>query len=204
LSDVYIKLDKSGDIFLTYQDAVKLKVVNFSLEGINRRSKFFQFIDLFNDVDNYAYIYLLDKINNYFKDKLLLNINIVSIPRLKFGEKLIIQRKKWFVKKDFLTNLLDEKNKSLDEMFILINILVKDNFIPDEVFFKIAKRNVNYPQDDNYKPQYINFKSPIFMLLLLNLINKADDIIEITEMFPSSLDVIQNGGAVKEYILNCN
>lgn len=204
LSDIYINQDKNGDIYLTNQDDVVLQVINFSLEGINRRSKFVQFIDLFNNVDNFGYTYLLDKINNYFKENLLLNFDIVYVPRLNFGEKLIIQRKKWFVKKDFLIDLLDEKNKSLDEMFIKINILMKTNFIPDEVFFKIANRNSNKSQDDNYKPQYINFKSPIFMLLLLNLINKADDIIEITEMFPTSCDVIQNGGIVKEYIINCN
>lgn len=204
LSDIYINQDKDGDIYLTNQDDVVLQVINFSLEGINRRSKFVQFIDLFNNVDNFGYTYLLDKINNYFKENLLLNFDIVYVPRLKFGEKLIIQRKKWFVKKDFLTNLLDEKNKSLDEMFIKINILMKTNFIPDEVFFKIANRNSNNSQDDNYKPQYVNFKSPVFMLLLLNLINKADDIIEITEMFPTYNDVIINGGIVKEYIVNCN
>ncbi len=204
LSDIYINQDKNGDIYLTNQDDVVLQVINFSLEGINRRSKFVQFIDLFNNVDNYGYISLLDKINNYFKESLSLNMDIVYVPRLKFGEKLIIQRKKWLVKKDFLVDFLDEKNKSLDEMFIKINILMKTNSIPDEVFFKIANRNFNNSQDDNYKPQYINFKSPIFMLLLLNLINKADDVIEITEMFPTSCDVIQNGGIVKEYIINCN
>lgn len=203
-SDVYITLDEHGEIILTNQDNLILKLISFSLEGINRRSMFFKFVDLFNDVDNFGFFYLLEKINDHFNNKLSIDIDIVALPRLKFGDKIIIQRKKWFVKKGFLTNLLDEKNKTLDEIFINLNLFVKENFIPKEVFFTIAKRNASNSQDDNYKPQYIDFSSPIFMLLLLSLIHKADDVIEITEMFPTSQDIILNGGIVKEYILNCN
>lgn len=204
LSEVYIKKNVQGNIYLTYQDNILLKVNNLSLEGIHRRSKFSQFIELFNDVDNYGYYYLLENINNYNKKKIDLNNNIISIPRINFGPNIIIQRKKWFIRKEYLKSILDEKNKKIEEIFILINIFVNDNFIPKEVFFTISKRNQKNSQDDNYKPQYINFQSPIFILLLLQIINKADDIIEITEMYPTSQDVNQSGGLVTEYIFNCN
>lgn len=206
LTDIFIYSNKLGNISLIDKKDTPVNIINFSLEGLNRRSKFMQFIDLFNEVDNYGYISILDRINFYFKEFKLINSDFCYVPRLKFGDKLIIQRKKWFIKKDFLANILDEKNKSLHEIFLKINKFTKKNLIPNEVYLKIADRspNAGNSQNDNYKPQYIDFRSPIFILLLSNLINKADDIIEITEMFPTLSDVIHHGGKVKEYIVNCN
>ncbi|MBD3907113.1 lantibiotic dehydratase family protein [Chryseobacterium sp. C-39] len=206
LTDIFIYSDKLGNISLIDKHDTPVNIINFSLEGLNRRSRFVQFIDLFNDVDNYGYISILDRINFYFKEFKLANSDFCYVPRLKFGNKLIIQRKKWFIKKDFLAKILDEQNKSLHEMFLQINNFTKKNLIPNKVYFKIAERSTTATssQNDNYKPQYIDFTSPIFILLLSNLIIKADDIIELTEMFPTTSDVIQQGGIVKEYILNCN
>jgi len=175
--------------------------INLSIEGISRRSKFTQFLELFEPINTSAYVIFLSLINQYFKSK---PESIIFVPRLTFGNQIIIQRKKWFVRKEYLIDLLKDNRTSLSQTYLVLNEWVNTHKIPTEVYIKIAETSLNDKKNDNYKPQYINFNSPIFMLLCLNIIDKAEAIIEISEMFPNSNQVNQGDGYVKEYIMNVN
>jgi hypothetical protein len=179
-----------------------LKILNFSLEDLNRRSAFYKFIDTFNDTDLFGLNYLLGGIAQFFESKVL-QAKIVSIPRIKFRERLTIQRRRWLILKTTLLNSVS-KTKEKGENFLNLNAFMIKNAIPEEVFIKFAKRNLKNLQDDKHKPQYFNFRFPVFTALFIDQLNKAGDVIEISEMFPSSDGVMKTGGKVKEYIFNCN
>ena len=87
-------------------------------------------------------------------------------------------------------------------MFYELHKWKTDNNIPDEVFIKSTNQNSKNPQNDNYKPIYINFTMPIFIILLQNILKSSDLIIELSEVLPSSGNVVNNGRFVKEYALN--
>jgi len=87
-------------------------------------------------------------------------------------------------------------------MFYRLNKWKTDKNIPDEVFIKSTNQDFKNPQNDNYKPIYINFTMPIFIILLQNILKNSEAIIELSEVLPSSENVLNNERFVKEYSLN--
>jgi len=203
LKDINVFYDDKKGMILKNHENVEIIPKSFSLEGLERRSKFLQFLDIFNPTDFLGYQLYVQKINQLYENKLNKK-DIVYVPRLVFGESIVLQRKKWLVKKEVLINLCKKTKDKLDDYFLKINQWLIQNKIPKEVFITIEKRDFKKPQSDNYKPQYINFESPIFVLLFIDLIKKGNETIEITEMYPNSSHIKQTGGYVKEYVLNIN
>ena len=79
--------------------------------------------------------------------------------------------------------------------------------MPDEVFMRVFtvhnNKTANKNRDD-YKPQYLNFLSPLSIKLFLRTINKVDDgFISIEEMLPNSIELneIDNDKYVMETIV---
>jgi len=203
LSNIWVCCDNAKGIVLKNEKGVEIQPNSFSLEGLNRRSKFTQFLDLFNPIDLTGYFMYKNNIKQLFKERLI-NRELVCIPRLIYGHNIVISRKKWLVKKSVFTNLLNMEKIKLNESYLSINQWVVKNQIPNEVFVIIAQKDSTNHNNDNYKPQYINFKIPVFLLLFINMIKKSESIIEITEMYPDSSHIKESGGFVKEYILNLN
>ena len=202
LSDLYVIADANKSIILVNKEKKEIIPISFSLEGMNRKSKFTQFLDIFNPNENIGYSILLENINKLYKKDLNMK-SVVTVPRLCFGHTIIIQRKKWLIKKNVLTDIIyNTQENSLSKVFYKLNKWKQKYDIPDEVFIKIGSQDFKNPQNDNYKPQYIHFGIPVFVLLLQNILKKSDEIIELSEMQPSSENVLNNGGFVKEYILN--
>ncbi|WP_422090369.1 lantibiotic dehydratase [Tenacibaculum ovolyticum] len=199
LKKIFVSKNDLDELILINEEGKEIEPQIFSIEAINRKSKFTQFLDIFNKTDNLGFNFYLKSLNDYYKK---LNKNISTIPRLVFKEKIIIQRKKWFVKKKHLQKALNKT--TLSENFLSINEWVFKNKIPSKVFIKISERDLKNNQNDNYKPQFIDFKSPIFMLLTINLIEKADEVIEITEMYPNTDHINKNDGYIKEFVININ
>jgi lantibiotic biosynthesis protein len=199
LKNIFISKNDFNELILTNEKGVEIEPQIFSLEGIIQKSKFTQFLEIFNKTDNSGFSLYLNSLNNNYKS---LNKNISVIPRLVFKDKIVIQRKKWFVKKEFLLGILNKK--TLAENFLSINVWIKRNKIPSKIFIKIMEQDFKNGQNDNYKPQFIDFESPIFMLLIINLIKKSEETIELTEMYPNSNNVEESGGYVKEYVININ
>tara|TARA_B110001452_G_scaffold217916_1_gene189571 strand:+ start:1406 stop:3907 length:2502 start_codon:yes stop_codon:yes gene_type:complete len=203
LLNIYAVSDPKRGIVLKNEKGVEIQPNSFSLEGLNRKSKFTQFLDIFNPVDILGCTMYIQNINQLFINKLKYK-ELIHIPRIIYKEEVIIQREKWIVKKEFLKKLLNKVTQSLDENYIIINQWILQNKIPLKVFVKIAQRDLTNSQNDNYKPQYINFESPVFILLFLSMIEKSDSIVEISEMYPNVSQINQTGGYAKEYVLNIN
>jgi len=201
LSDLYVTTTSDGkSIVVKNKKDQHVLPINFSMEGLKRRSNFTQFLDVFNPFDSNVLPILLENLSIIYKQGLT-SSDFVCIPRIMY-QSLVLQRKKWVLKTAIFKNILSEG--SLSDMYLSIHFLLRKYEIPHEVFIKIAKQNLQDPLNDHYKPQYINFRSPIFIFLLQNMMKQAHSIIEITEMLPSSDDVKRQDGKVKEYILNLN
>ncbi|MEW7280688.1 lantibiotic dehydratase [Aquimarina sp. 2201CG1-2-11] len=202
IADLTVKVQEN-DLIVVDKNEQPVKLLNTSMEGMSRRSKFMQFLDVFDTTDITGYSTLLYLIMKLYTD-MLDNQDIVVVPRLVFGDHVIVQRKKWLVKKEVFTNMFSENRNERHLIYQELNYWCTEHGIPQEVFIKIKGKNPDNSQDDNYKPQYINFKTPSLLLLFINMIEKGSDIIEITEMSPNTPSVKDMGGKVQEYILNVN
>ena len=197
LKDLFVTTDKEEGIVLTNGEGTKVVPIQFSLEGSHGKSKLTHLLDLFDPNENFGYRMLLESINALYKNDLK-EKDIVFIPRFSYGNEIIIQRKKWLINKRELVGVVG-KTTSLTDLFFKLNKWKSSHAIPDRVFLKIKGKDRS--SGDHYKPQYIDFSSPVFVLLLQNILSKADDVIELTEMLPGSKDVIEQGGYVKEYLI---
>lgn len=197
LRDLFVISDKGEGIILTNREGIKVVPIQFSLEGSDGKSKLTHLLDIFDPNENFGYRILLESINALYKSDLK-ETDVIKVPRLNFGNQIVVQRKKWLINKRELVGVVGE-TASLTDLFYKLNKWKLSYGIPDRVFLKIKRKDRN--SGDHYKPQYIDFSSPAFALLLQNMLSKADEIIELTEMLPSSQDVIEQGGYVKEYMV---
>jgi hypothetical protein len=145
---------------------------------------------------------------NYFTMKLMQSENMIrALPRISYGENIVLGRKKWLVKKAVFYDLLSLQpfDKFSISKYLQIAKWRNAHVIPDEVFVKVKKReNSSF---SSYKPQYINFEVPLLVACFISLLEDADEIIEITEMFPGSDNLNENtlgNKYVQEFVLNYN
>ena len=202
LRDLFISADSSGGVSLQDKEGKTIVPVDFSSEGIHRKSKLFQFIDLFSPSSTFGLPFLHQIIDQVYLEKLTTSKEgLIAIPRIYFGENIVLRRKKWLVSKKELLKV--SATGTLQEVYIALNEWKIKKQIPNEVFVKISKTN-NY-ENDNYKPQYIHFEMPLLIMLFQNMLEKADDVIEITEMLPHSSQLPVNSSnkrSVSEYVVS--
>lgn len=195
LNDLII--EEENDILKIKNKSKKaINVLNFSLENIHNKSELFQLLNAISSENDFG-LALLNQIINSSYSKQEQSVALKMLPRIYFGEHIIIQRKTWILHSAILPNSIKDEW----EYFVAINQFVKENDIPEEVFVTISKREIE-PKNDDYKPQYINFGSPVFVKLFKRLTSKAQEKITIVEMLPNSNDIqgIEEK-KVREYIL---
>ncbi|MEY4905244.1 MAG: hypothetical protein RLZZ292_3059 [Bacteroidota bacterium] len=125
----------------------------------------------------------------------------LEIPRIYLATKnrLILRRHTWHIG---LENLPYLKNQE-DEMayFQRIRTWRTELNLPNPVFITLSDRNdANTPQSrDDYKPQYIDFESPLFVNLLGRLLKRVTSHLKIEEMLPD--ETMLEGGWVRELVV---
>jgi hypothetical protein len=143
---------------------------------------------------------LTEIVNNYYnKNK---GQEIYFQPRICVGERLIIQRKRWFVSKDYLPLKLNNETES--GYFIRLNRWITENKIPLKVFITIKPSEAESGErekTDDYKPQYIDFESPVFVQLFHKLIKKVTTKLKIEEILPYPAEKIENKNFASEYLI---
>ena len=204
ISDIFVETDGTT-LKLVNDKGNTIKFLNSSLEGLTRRSKFTQFLDLFDPFDNTGYSIFLENLRQYYRSKLIdEGQNVVVCPRIQFFNKIVIKRKTWYVKVAALAKLITANTQDMHDCYYHLYKWIKMNKLPSEAFIKISSRKQGKDYDDHYKPQYIDFTSPVCILLLKSLINKAADVIEIAEMLPHANDIKANQKYVQELLINVN
>jgi hypothetical protein len=108
--------------------------------------------------------------------------------RLVLGD-LVLLRKRWIVDPSRLRPLLLGATES--EAFAIIDRWRRQRTIPDKVF--MIERVGREGAREVYKPQYVDFASPLFVSLFRSAIANHDDRLDMEEMLPSAGSFMTDG-----------
>ncbi|RFS26884.1 hypothetical protein DVR12_03620 [Chitinophaga silvatica] len=200
-----VKYDKDLDELILFHTILNKRVYvhDLGFQAHLGRSPLFRLLDLFSTKPPSPIYIIHDTVNGFydkrFKEQ---NVNysehIILHPRISIDNKIIIQRKTWKIKLQalpILTGLSTDweiyqtiiqwkyKNNLPDEVFVRINKIQAGS--NDEIDLKIIQKR------DDYKPQYINFKSPILVMVLTKLLTRVSDELIVEEMLPSSEHLVK-------------
>ncbi|MFZ2205548.1 MAG: lantibiotic dehydratase [Minisyncoccia bacterium] len=215
VSDITIKInDKTQKLELSHKLSGKsITIFDLCLQGNKGRSNLFQLLEIFSRAEHLGNFYLaifnetfgVDlEVKNYFGKK------IKHYPRIIFDECIVVQRKYWIIPRECIPSVQKDSNFN---SFFVFNGWRKELGLPNEVFVRINRRP-DYSKipaekkrkQDDYKPQYINFMSPLSVIYFEKLIRKVNNEFTIEEMLPNSeqLFTINNRKTVTEFLIQWN
>jgi hypothetical protein len=167
------------------------------------RSNLFKFLNCFSKVET---LYSRDFLYPFNKSlSVTMNLNgydIIVQPRIIIDNCLVIQRKKWVIRNS--KAIADVVCSDVDvENYVNLNKWRVNLEMPNEVFFRIPDSIQN---SDDYKPQYVDFRSPVLTHFFINKIKRTKNALTIEEMLPSSdqLAMIDGKNMVTEYLFQWN
>ncbi|WP_257957526.1 lantibiotic dehydratase family protein [Parapedobacter tibetensis] len=204
LNSLFLAVCDDNKVRIINGDGVVVKPVNFSMEAVHRKSKFTQFLDLFNSTDLFGYSYLMQRIGDFLINSAF-SCNVHMSPRIIFDRKIILKRKQWHIKVDYLRSYIGVFEERPEVFCLKLNAFIRDYSIPSEVFVKFShtrKRNDGQSYD-SYKPFYINFVAPLSILVFMNMLNKSDSVLELSEVLPALPSATESSpGRVREYVMS--
>ena len=216
ITDFEIAHDASEDkLWLKHKPSGKnAHVFDLGFQGHMGRSQLFQLLDKFSKAEylsagglisaiNYPKTaedkaIALDKVPKETKETPLPEPQISLQPRIVYEDTIVLQRKSWNVPKSLIPERLP-----MDSDWIYYNKVNQwrlKHGMPDEVFVFINPNRWNTTLDpkltqkltrDDYKPQYIDFRNPLLIMLLERLITKVPQILKIQEMLPNSEQMVK-------------
>ncbi|MFY9309150.1 MAG: lantibiotic dehydratase [Bacteroidia bacterium] len=203
LKDLHVKFNSGQEKLELYNKRTGKRVYVFDLciQVIKGRSKLYQLLEIFSKVEVVSTSYL----SNFYKKIHIQDSNqneykINHYPRVVFENTIVIRRASWVIPKECIAIRSEESDCN---EFLIYNQWRKSLKIPDEVFVRIATRPKSGDTNraikekfkrDNYKPQYINFSSPISVRYFGKLVKKAEVNFTIEEMLPNSSQLIKLNG----------
>ena len=199
LSRLSVAWTEDGEALELVEEPVRetLKVLDFSLSGIEWRSPSFQLLDALSQSRP-----SLRALLHYLNCSLVSKVNGVRFyPRIVVGERLILQRKRWIVEKGEIP-----VKKQKTELYIYFQHLqawrMKWGF-PRRVFVRL-----HFPKEldrsvhrTRHKPQYMDFGSPLFVLLFIKILRKVDYALVLEEMLPAPEHFPNQDGPTQVYEL---
>lgn len=175
---------------LFHKNGKKVVVFDLGFQSLMGRSHLYRLLCGFSK--NYGFP--LGSVNNllnsvFFETVNLSNGNAILVhPRIEFAGIVILQRKQWIIPKEVFNDIIVSDHQT-ELQFIAIQKWRKSLSIPVEVFIRIYHTEY-YSQPinkDDYKPQYINFLSPISIRLFIKMVNKIlKGKVVVEEMLPAS------------------
>ncbi|KAA5541580.1 lantibiotic dehydratase [Adhaeribacter rhizoryzae] len=206
ISDFEVSLNEPADeLQLVHKPTGKRSYVfDLGFQAHGGRSQLFQLLDKFTRAE-YLFTYPVVSAVNAAVEKNLTETaatetepRILVRPRIVYQNQLTIQRKGWYVPKALIPQR--QPDWSDWHYFLALNAWRQAHDIVDEVYVTIApnrqQTGLNPEQTkklgrDDYKPQYINFNDPLFVLLFEKLLAKVPDSLKIEEMLPNSKHLLQ-------------
>lgn len=178
-------------------------VFDLGFQGHNGRSQLFQLLEKFTKT---RYLFaspvasaVSNKANS--KERLKDTAETLAVPRVVYENKIILQRRGWYIPRTELP--LPALHETPCTYYNRINAWRRSLNIPDEVFVFINTDRFNAstqandegkrPGRDDYKPQYINFNSPLLVNLFEKITGKITHTLRIEEMMPASRDLFSFG-----------
>jgi len=166
-------------------------VFDLGFQGHTGRSQLFQLLEKFSRA---RYLFAsplaaslsgIDK-----KQKTPVTDAVMQVPRVMYEDTIVLQRRGWYVPGKLVP--VRGPQETACSYYNRINAWRKENEIPDEVFIFINPDRFNTdisakrPGRDDYKPQYINFNSPLLVTFFERMTGKISNALKIEEMLPSS------------------
>lgn len=207
LTDLTVEYDPQNDCLSLRQQTTGKQVSVFDLgfQGHGGRSPLFQLLDKFSPIQYLSPAFLAQGINQAFEEGNPATDEIRFLHRIVYDGWLVIQRRTWFIKKNVLP--VKQPKESDWAYFSRIQQWRRGLQIPDEVFVYVHDRmnqEALIPDEskklrrDDYKPQYVSFKNPFLVRLFSKCLDKTPKTIRITEMLPSSDELLSSSG--KSYV----
>lgn len=189
ISDILIsKNKKEKRLNLIHQPTGRV-IYPFDLgfQSTNGRSKLYSLLNKFTYGNFNTPIVIANLINNELFSRNI-DSDIIILPRIIYENKICIHRKAWLIK----TSIVPKRMIGEGDSLYYLNILKWKLSIslPDTIFMRVVikavQQNLKYPQmkEDDYKPQYINFNSPLLVSIFEKLLGSAGAYIQIDEMLP--------------------
>ncbi len=185
LTDIVVK--KAGeDLKLIHQPTGKeILPFDLCLQTNSTRSELYQLLTLFSPskpisvytLQNWVYEFIEQ---NHSPDE------VVRFPRISIDEVLVLSRECWKIPLTCLPE--DEPAVSDFDYFIKVEHWRTYYQIPRHSFLFINPSNrseSNASTQDDYKPQYIDFQSPLLVRLFRKACRKAGKYLRIEEMLPA-------------------
>ncbi len=206
VSDFKIKFCKETDELELFHNEKNQRafIHNLGFQSPNGRSKLFQLISTFGKNQYFGFTLLTKSINNIFEEqheKIKKIDNIIRFPRIVYENVLVIQRHKWEIGKNRIP--IKSSLETDGDYYRKIRKWIKKNELPSTVFIKLNPlRMPSYKlKRDDYKPQYINFQSPLLVRLFEKMTKRIEEFIVIEEMLPSKDHLIEDNG--KHWVTEC-
>ena len=204
LSNLMVKFDRERDYIHLYDSRSGKKVVflNLDFQDLRGRSPLFRFLSSCFTVPQPGNHFILLEILSD-KTRRQINANISFQPRLVFNNYLVIRRKCWEVNIEEFSSFSGMNDEAT--LFYAITEWRKRNDIPEEVFVKLLEYDEKEGKRKEFrKPQYIHFKSPLLVRLLVKNFIKAENAkrISFTEFLPTDSQLLSSshGKYVSEFL----
>ncbi|UII21878.1 lantibiotic dehydratase [Fulvivirga ligni] len=189
----------------------KLYVFDLGFQGQSGRSQLFQLLEKFTPSEQ-THPYSLNNYVNQLSEAEQNDNKIKIYPRIVFEERIVLQRKTWGIPKELLP--FRQPLDSDWDYFRAVNLWRKEQQIPDEVFIHVNQDRLGTNKDideearkkitkDDYKPQYIDFRNPLFVNLLEKLFKKVPLNLRVVEILPGKNQMLQidNERFVTEFVV---
>jgi lantibiotic biosynthesis protein len=124
-------------------------------------------------------------------------------PRVVYEDQIVLKRKSWSVPVELLP--FREPNETQWQYYLRVNRWRQELELPEEVFVYVVDRVQRSPGQnqkarakqaptrDDYKPQYISFKSPFLIDLFERIIKRVAYGLKVVEMLPDSNQLLKVG-----------
>lgn len=171
----------SGEIELVHNKSDKTcRVFDLGLQGFESRSEMFKFLSIFDIME----VPLFDEFLAIFNQPYIKIHQVYTLPRIVFESDVVIQRKQWHYPKEFLPHRKPECDDA--SFFLDINRWRIQQNLPLRVFVRMDSDLTVFSQTDRdyYKPQFIQFDSPLILKIFERILKKVKTKLIIEEMLP--------------------
>lgn len=206
VGDLSVSLDAdTGQLKLSWKDQ-QVYSYDLSLESFYNRSNLYQLLAHFNPDARVSLQPFIQLVDQYFLDLLGTDMpDIFMLPRITYEETVVLRRKTWRIKTAIIPIQMQQETDF--NYFLRLNTWLNTQEIPAHVFLFLRKKayQVKVAEgakekkeglNDDYKPQYISFHSPLIVILFKRLLARAGTYITMEEVLP-----VPHQDVVKEYLI---
>ena len=194
VTEIQVSFDESAqELQLRHgKSGKKIHIFDLGFAADVGRSELYQLLKRLSPGKNYNIFPLIWAINEFCSEPTRqekpADESIRYLPRILFEDILVLQRQTWIIPQSGLPLRLPQENDW--DWFKRVKYWQQNLGLPDLVFVNAANHSEAMDREnglgkDDYKPQYISFKSPLLLRLLEKIFTKVPKALTLSEMLPS-------------------